>query len=225
VAACTGHICVCCAVCCVSALLCVLGVPFLGNALLARRGLAPGETAGRSPLVAGAAACARGFSALAYGVLLAAAGVGWPAYALCILSFLVLHVAVYCDCTARIIPTEATLVLVCCGVCLCMAQEGPPLLLERALLAAPLLGALCLCNFTSCRRSAAPAFGGGDLKTLPALALFGNAAALLDGVLACSLFTACAGLGLALARRRLRGVHVPLAPGMLVCLCTTTLGS
>jgi hypothetical protein len=147
--ACTGDICVCCTVCCVSALLCVLGVPFLGNALLARRGFAPGETAGRSPLVAGAAACARGFSALAYGVLLAAAGVGWPAYVLCILSFLVLHVAVYCDCTARIIPTEATLVLVCCGVCLCMAQEGPPLLLERALLAAPLLGALCLCNFTS----------------------------------------------------------------------------
>ncbi len=156
--------------------------------------------------------------------MLAAAGVAWPACALCITAFLVLHVAVYCDCMARIIPIGASLALVCCGVCLCTVQGGPPLLLERALLAAPLLGVLCLCNLASRLQKAAPAFGGGDLKTLPALALFGDVAALLGGVLACSLFTACAGVGLALARRKLRGVCVPLAPGMLVCLCTATLG-
>ena len=172
-----------------------------------------------------AAACARAVSVLAYGLLLAAGGAGVLAYALCITAFLVLHVAVYCDCMARIIPTELAVALACCGLCLCMANGGLAVLCGRLAAALFVLGILCLCNLASRLRHAQPAFGGGDLKTLPPLALFGGVEALLAGMLACSLITACVGTSFALARRKLRGTHVPLAPGMLVCLFVTTLGT
>lgn len=171
------------------------------------------------------AACARAFTVLAYGLLLVAGGTGALAYTLCIAAFLVLHVAAYCDCTARIIPTELAAALVCCGLCLCAADGGLATLCVRLAAAFLVLGVLCLCNLASRLRHAESAFGGGDLKALPVLALFDDAAAVLSGMLACSLFTACTGAGFALARRKLRGTHVPLAPGMLVCLFTTTLGA
>ncbi len=126
---------------------------------------------------------------------------------------------------ARIIPTELTAALACCGLCLCVAGGGLAQICGRLAAAFLVLGVLCLCNFTSHLRHTDPAFGGGDLKALPTLALFGDPAAVLGGMLACSLFTACAGIGCALACRTLRGVHVPLAPGMLVCLLVTTLGT
>ena len=172
-----------------------------------------------------AAACARIVSVLAYGLLLAAGRTGMLAYALCITAFLVLHVAVYCDCMARIIPTELAVAIACCGLCLCMANGGLAVLCGRLAAALFVLGILCLCNLASRLRHAQPAFGGGDLKTLPPLALFGGVEALLAGMLACSLITACVGTGFALARRKLRGTHIPLAPGMLVCLFVTTLST
>ncbi len=146
-------------------------------------------------------------------------------YTLCITAFFVLHVAVYCDCMARIIPTELAVALACCGLCLCMADGGLATMCGRLAAALFVLGMLCLCNLVSRLHHAQSAFGGGDLKTLPALALFGGVEALLAGMLACSLITACVGVGFALARRRLRGTHVPLAPGMLVCLLVITLGT
>ncbi len=172
-----------------------------------------------------APACARLATALCYGLLLSASGAGLLACALCALAFLVVHVGVYCDCLARVIPVELSLALAVCGVCLCLAQGGASLLLARAAALVLVGGLLLACNAAARLRGRDAAFGGGDTKTLPVLALFGNAEALLGGLFACSLFTACAGLGFALARRRLRGVHVPLAPGILVCLAVATLGT
>ena len=181
------------------------------------------RAAGSSRGVRRIAGTGRFVCALCYGTLLACGGQGLPAMAVLMCAFTIMQAVLYCDCLARVIPTELAAVLACCGTILCLAEGGAPLLLARAPLAALVAGFLLACNLASRLRGQEDAFGGGDLKAMPALALFGGMPAFLDGVLACSLFTACAGLVLALGRRKLRGVHVPLAPGMLVCLAATTL--
>ena len=138
------------------------------------------------------------------------------------LAFFIMQIALYCDCLCRIIPNGLCIGLFVLGASVSLFQGGFDTLTTRLFMGFIALLFLLLCNLPNYVKQKSKAFGAGDIKIIPVLCLFANAFSLFSGMFCCCIFSASLGIIFAIHNRKLKNVHIPLAPGLLVWFMAQT---
>ena len=138
------------------------------------------------------------------------------------LAFFIMQIALYCDCLCHIIPNGLCIALLALGASISLFQGGIDTLTTRLFMGFIALLFLLLCNLPNYVKQKSKAFGAGDIKIIPVLCLFANAFSLFSGMFCCCIFSASLGIIFAIHNRKLKNVHIPLAPGLLVWFMAQT---